>query len=395
PPLAASPLDAPPPMPPELLEEARRGVRLVELTAVEGDPGRLDDPRVRETLHGVIEAYRPGLPQTCRIPGVSWFIAQFLTGRYDALTDLMDGAVRGCRELGLDWELAFVLQLRAKLTNDRYTGQDRAHRDTEESLEIFSRLGDGWGTAEALAGRGESFESRGDFAAAAADYRRAMTMAEELGAHGQVLMLRTRLAAMEIEAGHGEVGERMLREVLTEMERTGGDAVRYARVCLAVRCGTTGRTAEARAHLTVLAEEFDRQPLALFSGMVAGLLGWLDTVDGHYADGLARLRQAVAAAQDPMARAVVPSLVPMQFPAAAAALAGSGAPEPAERAARLLGAYDAWRARGRRVPASEAEQRRAAERLVRRALGAVAYERGVAEGRELSVAEATALLMEP
>ncbi|GDY53078.1 hypothetical protein SVIO_037010 [Streptomyces violaceusniger] len=201
PPLYVSCIAAPPPMAPELLEEARRGARLFALSNIEGDLQAMVGANTQRELEGIVSAYRPGLPQSCRLPGVLWFFAVVLKGDFALLRGMADEAVRTCRELGYEWELAFNLQLRARVHNERNGEHEGAIRDADEALEIFRRLGDVWGTAEALAGRGETREQRGEGAAAAEDYRAAIRCAQELGAHEQVLFLRSRLAGVFVELG--------------------------------------------------------------------------------------------------------------------------------------------------------------------------------------------------
>ncbi|MGO4430977.1 AfsR family transcriptional regulator, partial [Streptomyces sp. MCAF7] len=129
-------------------------VRLIGLANIEGDMRKLGSEEARRELEGIISAYRPGLPQNCRVPGFMWFYAVLLTGDFTLLREIVDEGVRSCRELGYEWETALILQLRAKILGDRVEDTDEARRAADESLEIFTRLGDVWGVAEALSGRG-------------------------------------------------------------------------------------------------------------------------------------------------------------------------------------------------------------------------------------------------
>ncbi|MBI0294753.1 winged helix-turn-helix domain-containing protein [Streptomyces sp. PRKS01-29] len=396
PPLYVSCIAAPPPMAPELLEEARRGARLFALSNIEGDLQAMVGADTQRELEGIVSAYRPGLPQTCRLPGVLWFFAVILKGGFALLRGMADEAVRTCRELGYEWELAFNLQLRARIHNERSDEREGAIRDADEALAIFRRLGDVWGTAEALAGRGESREQRGEGAAAAEDYRAAIRCAQDLGAHEQVLFLRSRLAGIFMELGDEEEaaeGERILREVVGQRQHVGAEALSYARIHLALRCGTTGRLAEARALLVTLHGEFEGRSLRLFTGMVEGMLAWLDLLEGRPGDALEGVRGALAKTAGRLTDLIGPHIPVTQLLTGAEALGGLGGAERARTAARLVGAYDALRTRQyHRKSAVERTGRERTEAAARAELGDAGYERAYAEGAGLTLEEAAALI---
>ncbi|WP_030617859.1 AfsR/SARP family transcriptional regulator [Streptomyces sclerotialus] len=393
PPLHERPIDAPPPMPPEQLLEARREVRLVALANEDNDMRALQRPEQQEELRGVVAAYRGGLPQTCRVPGVMWFFAVMLTGHVDDLVGLADETVRGCREFGYDWELAFILQLRAKIQNDRPGGLPQAARDADEALAIFRRIGDAWGVAEALAGRGEAREGDGEYGLAADDYRAAMRYAAELGAHGQLPLLKTRLGGVLTESGDVETGERLLREVLEEGQHGNRDAMPFARVQLATWLTTVGRHGEARHHLERVREEYvDRFAPEMFLGMVEGALAALDVEEGRYDGVLTALRGAVAKMRDPLTQTIAPDLPLSQLLVAARVLALTGGEAGAADGARLLGAFDALRAPRRHTPRITSFSRAAAEEAVRAVLDGPAYTAAHAAGAALTLDDALALI---
>ncbi|GHF32594.1 hypothetical protein GCM10010218_12060 [Streptomyces mashuensis] len=394
PPLYVSCTEQPPPMPPDLLGEARRGVRLIALTHVESDMGAINSPETQRLLRAVIAAYDGGRPQNCRLPGMTWFFAILLTGASDDLYAVLDDAVDRCRELGYTWELANALQLRAKVLNDHPEGQGRGIRDADESLTLFRRLGDSWGVAEALSGRAEAYEKRGELTAAVADYREAIATVEDLGSTGQVPLLRARLVEMLLESGETTVEEAMpeLRARMAEAERHSPDAAAFIRVQFGICSARTGRTAEAREQFEILAEDFRARGIGVFMGMVGGLLAWLDVLDGRPADALPRLRQALADCEDRFTDLVAPQLRTMQLVNAAHAYAALGGTEHATTAARLLGAGIALRPASFYIPSVERETRQAAEQLIRAVLDPAAYERAYAEGSGLSLAEAAALV---
>ncbi|MEU7185865.1 BTAD domain-containing putative transcriptional regulator [Streptomyces sp. NPDC045369] len=395
--LHARPIDAPPPMDPEQLKEARREVRLVGLASVESDIEVLRKQERRDELTGILASYRSGMPQTCKLPGVMWYYAVMLTGRFDDLVQMTEDAVRACREYGYVWELAYVLQLRSKIFNDRQGGLSQARRDADESLEIFVRLGDAWGAAEAIAGRGESREGRGEYALAAEDYRAAIRYAEELGARSQVLLLQTRLGSVLIEADDEATGERLLYEVLelAKEQNSGRDAVSFAHLTLAMHLTCAGRLQEARGHLDEVRKAFGQRGPELFKGVLTMSLVALDIEEGKYAaDMLPRIRSALELFQGELTQIVAPDLPVIQLLTGARALLGvRGAAVGGPDAARLIGAYDTLRSRSHRPQRVLRKNRAAAEAEARAALGDdAAYDRAYAEGGGLSLEEATALI---
>ncbi|MEU7133998.1 BTAD domain-containing putative transcriptional regulator [Streptomyces sp. NPDC046261] len=393
-PLYVSCTEAPPPMEADVLEEARRGARLVMLGNADSDLRVINAPETQRLLRAVVTAYGDGLPQNCRIPGMMWFFAVLLSGSSDDLYGVVDSTIDRCRELGYAWELANALQLRAKLLNDSPDRIDQGIADADESLEIFRSLGDSWGVAEALSGRGEALEKYGRFAAAAADYREAIERVEELGAAGPVPMLRARLVEvlMEDDVIDAEEGERALRETLAGMERLTPDTATFVRLQLGVRVARSGRLTEAREILEELAGEFGSRAMLLFQGLISGLLGWIDTLQGRPEEALPKIRDALVKCDDPVAGVIAPHMMAVQLMHAAQAFATLGGEEHALRAARLLGAGVALRPSGFHVPAAEREVRAWTEDRARAALSAGAYERAYAEGGRLSMVEAVALV---
>ncbi|MFS0694120.1 BTAD domain-containing putative transcriptional regulator [Streptomyces nitrosporeus] len=411
--------DSPPPMAPEQLGEARRGLRLVQLVNRDHTADDWMSEEGRGRLRAIAATYRPGQPQTCRTPGSLWMFALLFTGDIQRFRSVLDETVATCRELGYEWELAMALQIRANaLANrsdwesdalagppagadstgeaggtDRAGGADRAGRDADESLEIFVRLGDAWGAAEALASRGEANERRGDSAAAAEDFRAGIAYARQLGAQAQVAVLRARYASALCETGRGEEGERILREVLADDRHTGSESMPAARIYLALWLGNTGRVAEAREQLDVLSEVFASDAVALFEGFVTGLQAWLDNLDGIHGRALAGSLRALERSQDAMAQMVAPHMTALHLVSAAWALAGTGGARRAADAARLLGLHGKLLPPGHAPTLGERRNRAVAEDMVRAQLpDDAAYARAYAEGGGLTVEEATALV---
>ncbi|GAA2454732.1 BTAD domain-containing putative transcriptional regulator [Streptomyces glaucus] len=384
---------APPPMTGEVLQEARRGVHLAHLACMDMELDAWQNPRAQQKLRTISKVYEPGLPQTCRSPGMLWFYAVMLTGDMDRLWALVDAAVRTCRQTpGYDWELASSLQMRANLLANRPEWAGDAGRDADEALEIYRRLGDAWGSAEALAARGEARERKGAYLLAAADYEAAIEHAERLGAHAQKAVLTSRLGSALLEAGETERGERLLREVIDRREGHGNEAGPAARLFLVGRLGATGRTAEAREQLRLLREEFDISHFVVFDAIILGFEAWLDAADDRNEEALEKIRRALAKAGDPLSAVIAPSMRSGYLRIAALALAGLDGGRRARDAARCLGAADAALPPGHVDSAYErAAHERAVERT-RAALGAEAYDAAYAEGGGLSPEEAAALV---
>ncbi|MDT0570082.1 hypothetical protein RM704_21850 [Streptomyces sp. DSM 3412] len=385
-------VDSPPPMSPDVLDEARRGAHLVHLACMDMDLPAWETPEGQERLRVISGTYRPGQPQTCRFPGFMWFYAVLLTGDMDRLRAILDANIRTCRELGYTWELAQTLQMRANILANRSDWAGDATVDADESLEIFDRLGDAWGAAEALSARGEARERQGEFAAAAADYERAIEYAERLGTNAQLGILGVRLGSVLVEGGEGERGEKMLFDVLDAGRHAAREAMPAARLFLAVRLGRTGRLAEARRQLVLLREDFEAAHFVLFAGYVLGVEGWLEGADGRHEEALRLIRQALERSLDKLSLVVTPHMPSLHFVTAALSVAGIDGGARALDAARLLGAADAHLPPGHFSSPWEVEARAQAEREVRALLDDAAHERAYAEGGALSLAEAAALV---
>ncbi|MFE5095104.1 BTAD domain-containing putative transcriptional regulator [Streptomyces sp. NPDC056638] len=383
--------DAPPPMSPELLQEARRQVALVQLVSMDHSKDVWADEKGMARLRVIADTYRAGQPQTCRTPASLWFFAVMITGGPGDLRELLDETVRASREYGYEWELAGALQMRANVLANRAEWAGDARTDADESLEIFSRLGDDWGVAEALSSRGEANERRGDYPRAAEDFRAAIGYAEKLGAQSQVSVLRARYASVLTELGRGDEGEAILREVLAAGRQAGHEAMPAARLYLAMWLGRTNRTGEAREQLALLREEFHSETVAIFEGFVLGSLAWLDNQDGLYAEALPRSLEALTRSQDRLSQMVAPQMSVIHLVTLARALGGLGGEHRAALAARLLGAGKGLLPKGHVPTSMERHDYARAEELAVAVLGRAAYDAAYAEGGGLSLEEATAL----
>ncbi|MFE0647546.1 BTAD domain-containing putative transcriptional regulator [Streptomyces sp. NPDC059534] len=382
----------PPPLSEEQRWEARRGVRLVELLNMDHETGRWTTPEGVRRLREMTAVYEPGLPQTCRLPGSYAVFAVLLIGEAGRLRELLDATVAACRRHGYDWELANALQLRANMFANRSDWADRAGADADESLEIFVRLGDAWGAAEALSSRAESRERRLEFEGAAEDFAAAIGYAERIGAQSQMALLRARYADMLVETGRPDEGEAILREIVDGGYGRGHEPVLGARVFLALALGRTGRIAEAREHLQLLRGEFDSTTLSLFEGFTLGILSWLENLDERYAPALDLAVEAYERSLGPLSMMVAPQMPAVHLVTAAWALAGPGGVEAARAGAVLLGARDGVLPAEHRPPPLERENLDRATELVRSVIGEDEFAMAHAEGDGLSLEEAAALL---
>ncbi|CAL9591954.1 hypothetical protein SUDANB145_05244 [Streptomyces sp. enrichment culture] len=400
PPVPAAPVperctSAPPPMTGEVLAEARRGVHLAHLACMDTELDAWQTPVAQAKLRAVAATYQPGLPQTCRSPGLFWFFAVMLTGDMGRLRVILDAAVRTCRATpGFEWELACALQWRATVLSNRSDWAGDAARDADESLEIYRRLGDEWGLAEALSARAEARERSGEFRLAAADYEAAARYAERLGAHAQVDVLDARLAGSLLEDGREtDRGERILREV-AERSDDGrhNSAMPAARLFLAGWLARTGRTAEAREQLRLLRLHFTITHFVVFDAFILGAESWIDALEGHYDTALDKARRALERSDDPLAVAIAPHMRSVHLAIAALPLARVDGGRRARDAARCLGAAAALRPSGQVEEGMERAVRVRATEWARAALGDAEYEAAYAEGAGLSAAEAGALI---
>ncbi|WP_208298389.1 BTAD domain-containing putative transcriptional regulator [Streptomyces sp. BK208] len=385
---------APPPMTGEVLAEARRGVHLAHLACMDTELDAWQNPAAQRKLRVITQTYEPGMPQTCSSPGLLWFFAVMFTGDMERLHEIINATVRTCRETpGYDWELAGALQMRANMLANRSDWAGDALRDADESLEIYRRLGDAWGMAEALSGRAEARERIGDYELAAADYRSAAGHARRLGAHAQVDILDARLGSVLVEAGESDEGERILRDVIERTRGAGHNgAMPAARMYLAGWLGMTGRTAEAGEQLRLLREEFSIAHFVVFDAFILAAEAWLATLLDRHEECLTKIREALVRAEDPLSTAVAPHMRSAYLTIAAMGMARLDGGRRAVDGARCLGAADAMLPAGHVSSGMERDARERAADRVREVLGTEAWESAYAEGGRLSVEEAVALV---
>ncbi|MFJ4849715.1 MULTISPECIES: BTAD domain-containing putative transcriptional regulator [unclassified Streptomyces] len=354
PPLDRGPLDDPLPMAPQLLTEARRWVRTAEVFARMEETDAWSDPRYVALGEALIEAYPPDLPQSSLRPGLFRMLGAMLTGRFDLMPELIDSTVSSCRRHGRTWELAFALQLRAKIMNDVEDRFAQSMEDIREARALFREAGDDWGLAEVLAAEAEATANAGDWGRAAESCREAIALALKLGAHQQIPMMTVRLGDALANSGQEEEGERLVREGIADAQRfrpVGDDASYYGRVLLVAMLARRGDLDEGFALLDAMQADPPRGMPSFIFGLLAAIRGWLTGMAGDPYGGLPHLREAVDYMEaHPLSPVIGPRMGVLLFPPAVTLFTGiaglrddGDAREAARRAALVLGAHDSLR----------------------------------------------------
>ncbi|MFD4654223.1 BTAD domain-containing putative transcriptional regulator [Kitasatospora sp. NPDC058444] len=284
------------PLPAGVVEEARRLLSMYRLIGLfEGNLDVLGDPEAIEVAQRLMDVYTPELPQSYRFPALMRVFGAFLAGRLDMMKGLLDDAVRGCQEHGGPSDLAFILQVRARMMNDWPSGAEQSIRDGARSLELYEQAGDLWGISQALSAHGESLSNRGESAAAAEAYARAIELIEELGAHLEVPILQVNLGTALLEQDM-ERGERVIRQALASIEAPGLNqsttgALMFGHLTL---CGIHAQRGEFDLALAEL-DELDTVRVggfapSLVTGMLLSARGWITARAGDPEAGFEMLR---------------------------------------------------------------------------------------------------------
>ena len=430
-------LDDPLPLEGERLLEARRYVRIVDLAAREGETEWWTDENLMSVGAALIDTYPPHLPQSARQPGIMRPYGAFFSGNFERLHELVDQTVQSCRDHGRTWELAYTLQLRAKITNDVSERLDASVRDIGESRLLFERLGDEWGTAETLSAEAEAAGNAGDWDRAVRCCREGIALARKIGSHQHVPVLMVRLGDALVNAGEAEEGERLLREGVEDAQRfraSSNGAAFYGKVVLASMLGRRQRISEALEVIDeTIAQSIDGTSgvPSFVGGMLNGMKGCLIGRSGDPVGGLALFRDGLEQlSRHPLASVINPRLAIVLAPGAvelllilaesefreseprasgsealeaeaaesaesadSATVFGSRFSDACRRAilaATLLNAHD--RLRHSVVPPAEAGDIEGVRARLRDLLGEEAYAAAYAEGDGLSVDEAVALM---
>ncbi|MFF1902008.1 ATP-binding protein [Kitasatospora sp. NPDC058218] len=389
------------PLPPEVAAEARREVVMYRLVGLfEGNLDVLGDREALQLAQHLLDAYTPELPQAYRFPGLMRVFGAFLAGRMGQMDELLTDAVEGCRRHGRDNDLAFILQIRAKMLNDWPGGLEQSVLDGEESLELFRRCGDRWGMSQAYAARGESMANQGRAEEAVAAYRQAIELAELLGAPQEVPMLKVQLGGAMLGSDLAE-GERCIREALAGVDpgesQAANGALLFGRLIL---CGILAQRGEYDEALRQLDELSARRVGAFAPGLVDGMLtvtrGWIAALAGDPEFGLGLLHEGrrlltdVPEAASGLAERMSVMLVPPAVGVLRSFAERDNDLEAARRAAVLLGSYAGLNGpKGGYLDRVEGER---AETSLRALLGAEAYAAAHAQGAGLSITQAGTML---
>ncbi|MFC8453359.1 BTAD domain-containing putative transcriptional regulator [Kitasatospora sp. NPDC057223] len=401
-PLADDVVEHTPPLPPGVLLEGRRQLRLYRLMRLfDGNVDMLGSGEVTDLAERILAVYTPELPQSYRFPALMRVFALFLAGQMGRMREMLDEVVEGCRAHGRTSDLAFILMLRAKMRNDMPEGLDGGAADGEESLALFTGSGDLWGMSQALAARGETLANQGMAEEAAAAYREAMKLAEELGAPQEVPMLMVQLgnALMKTDLAEGEQTVRAALELVGPHNQAANGTILFGHLILAGLHAEREEYAEAIAELDLLdsvRHTFGPMVPGVVSAMLACTRGWILARAGEPEQGLELLHGGWMLLREIRGDAGVfaEQMTVMMMPAAAGVLRAfaerDAAAAPARRAATLLGAHGGLNGPG----GMHLEQldRDRAERSLRLLLGDEEYEAAYAEGGGLSLGEAAALL---
>ncbi|MFB8237274.1 BTAD domain-containing putative transcriptional regulator [Kitasatospora purpeofusca] len=396
-------LEYPVPMPPEALGEARRAIVIYRLISMfEGNLDVLADQEAVATARKVTAAYGRDLPQSYRFPGLMRVFGAFLIGQLDTMRDLLDDAVAGCRVHGNASDLAFILQIRAKMMNDWPGGAEQSTLDGEESLELYRRAGDRWGMSQALSARGESLANQGRSAEAVEAYRRAIELAEELGAPQEVPMLQVQLASAMLD-GDLEAGERQIRAALDGIEpgdnQATNGALLFGHLML---CGINvqrGDYTRALAELDVLRwTRIGAFAPDVVGGMLTVTRGWIiaragDPDLGRELVGEGRqLMRSVPASASGFVEQMSVMMLPPVIGLLEAFARRDGDLVQARLAAVLFGAHAGMN--GPKGGYLDRVERERSENALRGMLGDAEFEAAAAEGRTMSMAESNAMLDE-
>ncbi|APS23868.1 AfsR family transcriptional regulator [Streptomyces sp. Tue 6075] len=390
--LLEHPIDRPPPMDDDQLAEARRGAALLQLAGVDDAISTWSSPEGKERLRIIADTYRPGMPQTCRLPGTLWLFANMIAGDEDRLNTVLDETVRASRVHGGEWELGSALHTRANIRSNSPERVAEARADADESLEIYTRLGDDWGAAEALSARGEANERAGRFLAALDDYREAVEYARKIGAQSQAALLRARYAGSLIELERLPEAEAILRDVIENGRHLSHEALPMARMHLAFVLGLQGQVDEARQQTHLVREDFKDRDVAIFGGFVHGVLAWLDNLDGDHVSALSNALTALESAREPLSMMVAPQMPSAYVTAMAQAIAGFEGADAARDAVRLLGFQERLLPEGHVPTVMERRNWALTEQAARDRLGdGAVYTAAYEQGGGLTFDEATAL----
>jgi predicted ATPase/DNA-binding SARP family transcriptional activator len=327
------------------------------------------------------------VPDPVRRARALWLCAYglFSAGEVVAGAELNTRALDLFSAVGDQWGTAAALGLRATLALVR-GDLDALSGDGRRSAELFEELGDSWGELQTVSPLAAFAEIKGDYDEAARLQREGLSMARALGLEAEVSARLSGLGRLALLARDWEQGRRLHEQA---RRIAAGQGYKYGEIHsemgLALGARRSGDLDSAEAHLLhirdghadVSSEAGDHLLLAEL-GFIAELRGDADQSVRHHLRGLDVARSL----GEPRALALS-----LEGLAGAAALGGRG--PASECAALLLGAADAAR-RGVGAPLPPAE-RGDVDRVTaaaRAALGGPAFAEAFAYGARLTAEEA-------
>ncbi|MEV7981241.1 BTAD domain-containing putative transcriptional regulator [Streptomyces sp. NPDC086519] len=206
------------------LYELRMDLRLLDLflASESGQPDLVRDERTLRYVARVRAAFEAGGPRAARMPGLIWpLTAWTLGGSAVDITPDMSAVVANCRVHGGEWEIGVTLMYRTHILVDSPGNLRGVDEDLAELRVLSRRVGDRWMGAQVCSAAGEADMARGRFTAAEGEYREALRLAHEVGAHAETPFLLARLAEIAFRSGD-RAGARAV------LDQAGEAADRYA-----------------------------------------------------------------------------------------------------------------------------------------------------------------------
>ncbi|WP_329322445.1 MULTISPECIES: BTAD domain-containing putative transcriptional regulator [unclassified Streptomyces] len=361
------------------LHRLRMRVRMLHLfMRVETEQlGEETNPRLREYVERVRDAFEKGGPDAASMPGIVWPMAAFfLSGSYD-VRPAMEKAVANCRAYGDDWAIGVTLMFRTHMVVDAPGGMPGVDDDLAELRVLSRRVGDRWMRAQVCSAAAEAAMARGLFDEAKAEYEEALRLAFEVGANAETPFLLARLAELAYRSGERAQTLAALDEADAAADRYGvTDSRAFVRLLRAQLALDDDETALAR-DMWSKAHEMSLRGTPPPQFMAA--LNWVEALITAAESGPERgLRKMAAALDAAVAGRCADTVTASLVESAAGLLSGLG---DHARATRLLTAGERWRGGHPRLALERAAAERG-EAAARAVLGSGRYasERGRGAG---------------
>ncbi|MGW1627155.1 BTAD domain-containing putative transcriptional regulator [Streptomyces sp. NPDC002172] len=232
------------------LYELRMDLRLLELflASESGQPDLAADERTPRYVALVRGAFEAGGPRAARMPGLIWpLTAWTLGGSAVDITPDMSAVVDNCRACGGDWEVGVSLMYRTHIMVDSPGNLRGVDEDLAELRVLSRRVGDRWMRAQVCSAAGEADMARGRFVAAEGEYREALRLAQEVGAHAETPFLLARLAEIAFRSGDRAAARSTLDQAGEASDRYGvAESKAYVALLRAILAHYDGDLARAR-----------------------------------------------------------------------------------------------------------------------------------------------------